>query len=283
MMFQATGSMDLSKKNNMNENNIIVISASSDIGSHLVKKFLQQGANVIGTYRSYNEKIAQLESAGAKLFELDILSEEQVRTFAETLTSLQFQWNVLISAPGLLSPIGPFFELDFQSWENSIITNSTAQLRVLHTLYGNRDQNSCSKVVFFAGGGTNSAFDNYSAYCLGKLMLIKIVELLDSEYANIQASSIGTGWVDTKIHQQTLKAGTAAGSNLTKTKTFLQAESGVGTSLDEVFDCVQWCLNAPREAVGGKNFSLVHDAWHDPEFIAQLIEKKDSFKLRRKV
>ena len=50
-------------------------------------------------------------------------------------------------------------------------------------------------------------FDNYSAYCVGKLLLIKMTELLDSECPDLQVSIIGTGWVNTKIHRQTLAAG----------------------------------------------------------------------------
>ena len=38
-----------------------------------------------------------------------------------------------------------------------------------------------SKVIFFAGGGTNSANPYYSSYTLGKISLIKAVELLANE------------------------------------------------------------------------------------------------------
>lgn len=259
---------------------IIVIAASSDIGAHLTEHFLRGGAEVVGTYRSLSPQVKKLEIAGAKLFPLDITSGEQVKSFAEKLKECAFSWNILISAPGLLEPIGRFFSLDFDAWEKSVIINSTAQLRVLHAVYEHRDPLSVSKVVFFAGGGTNSPFDSYSAYCIGKIVLLKMTELLDSEYPELQVSIIGTGWVDTKIHRQTLSAGDAAGKNLNKTREFLEKE-GAGSSLEAVAECVEWCLSSPRSAVGGRNFSLAHDPWKSADLIRDLEADRDRYKLRR--
>jgi NAD(P)-dependent dehydrogenase (short-subunit alcohol dehydrogenase family) len=138
-----------------------------------------------------------------------------------------------------------------------------------------------SKAIFFAGGGTNGPFDNYSAYCVGKLLLIKMTELLHSECPTLQTSIIGTGWVDTKIHRQTLAADHAAGANLEKTREFL-GKRGAGTTMDDVAACVEWCLAAPRAAVGGRNIALAHDPWRDKSLIPALNADPDRYKLRRR-
>lgn len=265
----------------MNKPRIIVLAASSDIGAYLAKHFLHGGAEVVGTYRSPSPRVEELEKSGARLFALDITSTEQVQSFANKLRECAFSWNVLISAAGVLEPIGGFFSHDFDAWEKGFITNSTAQLRVLHAVYGLRDRASLAKVVFFAGGGTNGPFDNYSAYCAGKLVLIKMTELLDSECPDLQVSIIGTGWVNTKIHQQTLAAGTAAGRSLDRTRDFLKNAERAGTTLETVAECVDWCLSSPRSAVGGRNFSLVHDPWRSEQTIDELNANADLYKLRR--
>lgn len=260
---------------------VIVLAASSDIGAHLAEYQLRRGAEVIGTYRSSSLRSADLEAAGVRLFRVDINSDSDVKSFADKLKASGFRWDTLICAPGLLDPIGPFFSTNFDDWENSVITNSLAQLRVLHAINGMRDHNKLSKVIFFAGGGTNGPFDNYSAYCIGKLALIKMTELLDSECPDLQVSIIGTGWVNTKIHHQTLAAGDAAGPNFDKTRQFVSSDSKHGASLESVAECVDWCLTAPRNAVGGRNFSLVHDDWRSSNFIQALIKNQNSYKLRR--
>jgi len=260
---------------------VIVLAATSDIGANLTERYLRAGAEVLGTFRNRTERVDELESAGAKMFSLDINSIDQVSSFAAHVKATDFSWNSLVSAPGLLNPIGPFFSLNFDDWQNSAITNSFAQLRVLHAIYGLRNKANLAQVIFFAGGGTNGPFDNYSAYCLGKLALIKMTELLDSECPDLQVSIIGTGWVNTKIHQQTLSAGELAGVNYEKTRQFIDHANVDGASLDDVGDCVDWCLAAPRIAVGGRNFSLAHDPWREPEFIKELSKNQNSFKLRR--
>ena len=281
MMCQATGSQDPFKVPLTKPLKIIVLAASSDIGGYLVEHYVRQGAEVVGTYRSWTPKVAELEKLGVRLFPVDIKSSEQVASFTEQLVASEFSWDTFISAVGLLDPIDSFFSTNFDAWEGSVITNSTSQLRVLHAVHGLRALSGLSKVLFFAGGGTNGPFDNYSAYCLGKLALIKMTELLDNEYPDLQVSIIGTGWVNTKIHRQTLAAGDSAGPNFDTTRQFMSSSEPTGSSLETVAECVDWCLSAPRSAVGGRNFSLVHDKWRQPQFIEELISNPNSYKLRR--
>jgi NAD(P)-dependent dehydrogenase (short-subunit alcohol dehydrogenase family) len=264
-------------------NTVIIIAASSDIGGYLAHYYLQRGARVYGTYRSMTPEVTRLEDGGVIFFPLDVSSVDSIDEFVVALRKEEVSWDVLISAPGLLSPIGRFFELDFAEWERTVTVNSLSQLRVLHAVYPLRRKHQLAKVIFFAGGGTNGSFDNYSAYCVGKLMLIKMTELLDSECIDLQISILGTGWVNTKIHQQTLAAGTSAGVNLQKTHYFLESDKEQGASLQTVAEFVDWCLSAPRAAVSGRNFSLVFDNWRDSGFIKELEKKNDSYKLRRQV
>jgi NAD(P)-dependent dehydrogenase (short-subunit alcohol dehydrogenase family) len=181
-----------------------------------------------------------------------------------------------------LSPIGDFFGRDFEEWAASLSLNSVAQMRLLHALYPLRAQASTAKVAFLVGGGINGPFRNYSAYCLGKVMLVKLCELLDDEYQDVHAIAVGTGWVNTKIHRQTVDAGDDAGVNLRRTLEFL--DSGAqGTSYEDIFGCIEWAFEAGRAATGGRNFSVVHDAWRDggAALTERLVADPNIYKLRR--
>ena len=91
-------------------------------------------------------------------------------------------------------------------------------------------------------------------------MLIKMCELLDAESPDTSFFIIGPGVVRTKIHEQTLKAGSRAGANERRVAEFLRS-ADPGTSHDDIYSCVRWCMDAGKAAVGGRNISLVHDAW----------------------
>jgi NAD(P)-dependent dehydrogenase (short-subunit alcohol dehydrogenase family) len=139
-----------------------------------------------------------------------------------------------------------------------------------------------SHVVFFAGGGTNNPFPSYSAYCVGKIALIKMCELLDDENPDLNVFILGTGWVRTKIHEQTLEAGALAGANLQKTRSFM--DQGIqGTSHADIAAMIRWGIEQGRPVAGGRNFSVVHDAWNrdGPGLAAALSSDADKFKLRR--
>src|SRR5260221_11862863 len=185
----------------------MIASVSSDIGAFLARRFVANKDNVCGTYRDYAHVPEDLRSAGIRLFKCDVDSAPDVKTLKDELRNQGFRWDLLISAVGVLSPIGRFVDLDFTKWEKSVTTNSISQLRLLHGLYELRTTGRMANVVFFAGGGTNGLFVNCSAYSTGKIALIKICQLLDSNCTEMYESVIGTVQVRSKIHAQTLAAG----------------------------------------------------------------------------
>ena len=133
--------------------------------------------------------------------------------------------------------------------------------------------------MFFAGGGTNSATVNYSAYTISKIALIKMCELLDAEVKDVRFTILGPGWVGTKIHQATLKAKEDAGANYETTKYKLNSDEL--TPMNEVLDCCDWLINSPREVISGRNFSAVFDKWGSKELSQELVRDSEMYKLRR--
>ncbi len=190
-------------------------------------------------------------------------------------------WDLFISAVGTMEPIGPWPSLDFDEWERSVTVNSLAQLRVLHGLYAHR-RPGIAHAAFFAGGGTNNPFTNYSAYCVSKIMLIKMCELLDDEVPDLNAFIIGPGFLPTKIHAQTFANPDGAGKNVEKTKQFFEAPGRVATYAD-LYDCINWCVAVGRDVIGGRNLSAVHDPWKDQgTALAEALRRDlNRFKLRR--
>src|SRR6266487_3772084 len=166
-------------------------------------------------------------------------------------------WDLYISAVGTVEPIGPFFGLDFEEWQGSFIANSLLQLSVLHAIWPYRRKDKVVDAMFMAGGGTNGPFTNYSAYAAAKITLIKMCELIDDEEAGINAFIIGPGFVNTKIHQQTVKAGPEkAGRGYEKALNFMN--SGPGTSMDRIYENLCWCMKQGKAVAGGRNFSTIH-------------------------
>ena len=103
-------------------------------------------------------------------------------------------------------------------------------------------------------------------------------ELLSEEIEDITISILGPGWVNTKIHQETLKAGKSSGDALIKTKETIKEKNFY--PLKKVIQCVNWILNADKNLVNGRNFSSAHDPWEHVS-IDKILSNKNNFKLRR--
>ena len=238
----------------------IIISVSSDIGSAMARRWKDRGWNVFGTYRTPSPEVDQLRHLGIRIFHCDLLDIQSV----DSLQSICLDWDVLVICPGTLDPVDSFVDCCFDEWEKSLTVNFTRQMRILHTMLPLRRSGSGfdNCVLFFAGGGVNSAPINSSAYTASKIALMKMCELLDAEIPDTRFAIVGPGWVDTKIHK-------------------IRPRDINLTPMDKVLDCCDWVIDSPREVVGGRNFSVAFDNWGTRQLAEMLIEYPDMYKLRR--
>lgn len=255
----------------------IIISVSSDIGAAMARRWKDKGWGVVGTFRTRSPQVEAVAKLGIKIVACDLADKGSVQKSCQAINGLTAKWDVLVLCPGAQEPVGPFAESDFDKWEDSIRVNLTSQLRIVHALLPGRNKNAC--VIFFAGGGTNDAPPNYSAYTLSKIGLIKMTELLDAEVPDARFVIVGPGWVKTKIHEATLTAKEKAGLNYQRTRDKLAGDEC--TPMEQVLDCCDWLIGAPRAVVSGRNFSVVFDAWGDERLTSKLKQDKDMYKLRR--
>jgi NAD(P)-dependent dehydrogenase (short-subunit alcohol dehydrogenase family) len=258
----------------------VVLGISADIGIALATRLLADGWSVIGLSRSDDRLTSMADHPRFHFQPCDPADPTSCAAAVARLPALGASWRLFISCIGSMEPIGKFFDLDFEAWEASFRLNSTAQLRVLHGLWPHREAEGEVHVMLLAGGGTNGPMTNYSAYCAAKIALIKMCELIDDEEAGVNAFIIGPGFVQTRIHEETLRAGAAAGVGLDKTRAFLATP---GSSHDDIYAHMTWCIAQGRAVAGGRNFSTVHDPWRDGGALAADLKlDPDAFRLRRR-
>lgn len=266
---------------NKEKRTAIIISASSDIGTAMCTRWKSYGWDVYGTYRTESSNTEDLAKMGVKLVFCDLSDNASIRDACSQLRMLCSQWDILVLCPGTQEPVGAFSDCSFDEWEKSLKVNFSSQLHIVHQILPARHTKAELEpiVLFFAGGGTNSAPPNYSAYIISKIALIKMTELLDIEITDTRFAIVGPGWVKTKIHNATLSAGERAGANYQRTTDKLAGNEF--TPMNEVLDCCDWVINAPRQVVSGHNFSLEFDKWGDEQLSKMLAKNPDMYKLRR--
>jgi NAD(P)-dependent dehydrogenase (short-subunit alcohol dehydrogenase family) len=259
---------------------VLVLGITSDIGRELAVRYERDGWRVAGTLRE-GSSLAP-ESTHWQVFPCDLSVNSSVDAAIAHFADIELRWDLLVVAAGTEEPIAPFNECDADHWEKGIAINALAPLRLLRGVHPLRNPDGGACVAFFSGAGTNNAAPSYSAYCASKVFLIKMCELLDAESSDTGYFIIGPGIVRTKIHEQTLKVPEKSGANFTKVTNFLRS-SGAGTSHDDIYSCLQWCVRMGKPVVGGRNISLVFDAWRGggATLAAELKANGNLYKLRR--
>jgi NAD(P)-dependent dehydrogenase (short-subunit alcohol dehydrogenase family) len=236
---------------------------------------------VAGTYRTDSDLVKRLSKRTSALFQCDLENSKSIDDACSDLIRVMTNWDVLVFGPGLQEPADFFQDCNFDQWEKSIKVNFTSQMRFLHALLTNRAPKSLfgPTVLFFAGGGINSAPVNYSAYTVSKIALMKMVELLAAEVPEVKFLIVGPGWVKTKIHKSILDAGERAGVSYQRTLQMLK--NGTFTPMGNVVECCNALISGPREILTGRNFSVAFDRWNDPQLVDLLEKNPDMYKLRR--
>ena len=88
------------------------------------------------------------------------------------------------------------------------------------------------------------------------------------------------GWVKTKIHYETLNAKEKAGKNYLKTLEMMNCPEKFNP-IEKVIKDIFKIISLPRELVGGRNFSSVHDDLSIKNLERLKKKDKDFYKLRR--
>ncbi len=253
----------------------LLLSINSDIGEALSIALKSKGYEIFGTYKSNRPLIKIPDKNLIKLDIKDFDSQE----FKNWLKSIG-DWDLFISCVGKQEPVGKFTSVDINEWVESVAENSTYQIAALINAIKSRESKSKADVILFAGGGTNSAVPHYSAYTLGKISLIKAVELLDAEIENLKFTILGPGWVKTKIHYQTIKAKENAGVNYKYTLEMIKNPDKFNP-MSKVISDVFKIISLPKKLVSGRNFSSVYDDFSSENLKKLQLIDKDFYKLRR--
>lgn len=154
-------------------------------------------------------------------------------------------WNLLVVCIGTLEPIGEFLGCDQDAWWDGVESNGLVPLRIFRSLYPFRMPGASCCV--FGGPNLLKPSPTYSAYRVGKVVLSEMVPILNEE-TDVHTFMINPGVVNTKIHQQTLRAGNRA-ANYERVKGIVEGREPT-TSHDEIYACLKWCMaNKPERAV----------------------------------
>lgn len=254
--------------------NIFISGVTSDIGSYICKMFIAEGHNVIGTYRKKPDKELETQILhGGVLIYCNFGDKKSIDMAIREFVGSGLEWDVFISAVGIMTPVSKFEEVSIDLWEENIYVNAISQMRLLRGILPyRREKGSC--VYFMTSKGVNDTFPLHSAYCISKILLIKMCELLDDEIDDCKFIAFNPGFIRTKIIKQ---------------EPCFYISDGIGVNednyncleLEKVWRFLLWSYKSDKKTTSGRNYFVKYDIWGSEEFNHFLEAGSDVYKLRR--
>ncbi|MGH7517728.1 MAG: SDR family NAD(P)-dependent oxidoreductase [Gemmatimonadales bacterium] len=189
----------------------------------------------------------------------------------------------VVHAAGVLSGIGAVVDADPAAWLETVRINLFGSFLVARAACRRLiARGEGGAVVLFSGGGATGPFPNYTAYGCGKAGVVRLVETLAQEVGphGIRVNCVAPGFVATRIHEATLRAGAAAAGAAYLERTRSELQEG-GVPAERAARAVAFLLSPASEGISGRLLAAVHDDWGRwPEHLAEL-DGSDLFTLRR--
>lgn len=141
---------------------------------------------------------------------------------------------------------------------------------------------SRKKIVIITGGGATSSFPNYTAYATSKIALVRFTENLSIELREdeFDVNCIAPGFVNTRLHQDTLDAGEEKAGKEFYNKTKKQLALG-GVKPEMAAALCSFLLSSDSDGISGKLISAPWDPWRQESFRKALRKDRDLATLRR--
>jgi len=263
---------------------IVLTGASMGIGYAVAKRCAADGARLvlISRHRNDLEKIEPtLQHRPHEIYPLDVSNVDLVGQFSAYLEARYDHVNGLINCAGIYGPIGKTDEVSPTEFAEAVQINLLGTFNMCHALLPLLKKSPRAKIVNFSGGGAASPFPRYSAYAVSKIAVVRLTENMAIEYApdGIDINVVAPGFVNTRLHQQTLEAGEKAGKDFVE-MTKKQIETG-GVPPEKAADLTAFLMSPASDGITGRFISAPWDPWQEASFITLLKQDKDIATLRR--
>ncbi|RBW47188.1 YciK family oxidoreductase [Psychromonas sp. B3M02] len=185
--------MDYIAPTNLLDNKTILITGAGDgIGKALAIKCADLGAKVILLGRTLSklaavaDHITQLNKQTAMIIELDLndATEERYITFAQQLTEQQVTLDGLVHNASQLGKLGPFIDIDYDTWIEVMQTNVNAGFLITKHLLPLLQAGTNASTIFTTSSVGHKGRAFWGTYSVSKFATEGMMQLLADEYAD---------------------------------------------------------------------------------------------------
>jgi len=260
---------------------VLVTGGGRGIGRSIALTLAREGGRVglLARSREELERVAREIGGETWIGVADVAQPEEVQVAIGELLELWGGIDVLVNNAGVQGPIGPAHEVSAEGWIQTVQVNLVGCYLCTRLVLPGMIERRYGKIVNLSGGGAVSPRPRYSAYSASKAGVERLTESLAAEVAEygIDVNAVAPGAINTRMLEQTLAAGAAAGER-EREGAQKQLEDG-GTDPQLCANLVAYLASPRSDGLTGRLISAVWDKWR--ELDVEELMKTEAFTVRR--
>jgi 3-oxoacyl-[acyl-carrier protein] reductase len=264
----------------------IVTGSGRGIGRAIALAMAEQGADVVVAARTLAEleaTAARIRSLGrrALIVQADVSAKQEVKAMVNGALGEFGRIDILVNNAGVQPPIGPLWENDPDEWLRTILINLGGVFLCCQAVIPVMIRQGGGKIINLSGGGATSPRPFFSAYAASKAAIVRLTETLAEEVKqhNIQVNAIAPGVVTTRMTEQVLAAGPAAGEEMLA-RSRRQKETG-GVPPERAAALALFLASDESDGLTGRLISAVWDDWRSLPSRLEKVMATELYTLRR--
>jgi NAD(P)-dependent dehydrogenase (short-subunit alcohol dehydrogenase family) len=265
----------------------IITGGARGIGKAIAVAFAKEGSQLVLTSRTMSEleaskrEIESLLLVRVEIFRADVSQPKEVKELIDFTLGKFANIDVLVNCAGIYGPIGLATDIDSEKWLQAIHINLYGTFLCIKGVLPTMMKTRKGKIINLSGGGATSPFPRFSAYATSKAAVVGLTRTLAEEIKeySIDTNAIAPGPVNTRLLDQVLEAGEAAGKDFF-TKSLKQKREG-GTTPEKAAELAVFLASAKSDGLTGRLMSAVWDNWREiPEHLNEIMSS-DIYTTRR--
>ena len=265
----------------------LITGAGRGIGRAIAMVFASEGAKLALAARSAGEleetaRLVREAGAEAIVVMADVTDDAQARTMVEQTLAHYSTIDVLVNSAGIAGPVGPLPENDVGQWVRTVQVNLIGTYLCCRYVLPVMLRQNRGRIVNLSGAGATNAWRDMSAYCSSKAAVVRLTETLalELEGTNVRVNVLGPGSVHTRMWEEILEAGTAAGNRELQERGELVTTGG-GASIERAAELALYLASDESADLNGRLISATSEDFpFSPETLRQ-IKESEAFLIRR--
>jgi NAD(P)-dependent dehydrogenase (short-subunit alcohol dehydrogenase family) len=257
----------------------VVTGGGRGIGEAVALALAREGASLTVASRTPTELdqvVSHIKGLGreAQMVPTDVSDRDGVLHLVDAVLTTYGQIDILVNAAGVYGPIGLAWEVSADEWVRAVQVNLFGAFLCCHAVLPHMIERRQGKIINFSGGGATSPLPRFTAYGVSKAAVVRLTETLAMEVSeyNIQINAIAPGAVDTRLQNDVLRAGEAAGDLLGRIRKLRETGEG-GVPRELPADLAVFLASDESDGLTGRLVAAPYDGWQswDAEYISKVM------------